>query len=94
MIVNQKRSSDAIVNSILEVCSTGASKTRIIYQCNLNSTTIMPYLILLMDNNLIETNEVEPKLYITTPKGIELMKGLKQHYEAISMLRSSMIPAV
>lgn len=91
MTVNQRRSSEAIMVSILEVCSTGACKTRIVYRCNLNSTTIMPYLILLMDNKLIETNDEEPKLYITTPKGIELMKGLKQHYEAISMLYSSMI---
>jgi predicted transcriptional regulator len=94
MTMNQKRSSDVIMNRILEVCSTGACKTKIIYQCNLNSTTIMPYLVLLMDNNLIETNDEEPKLYKTTPTGIQLMKGLKQHYEAISMLRSSMIPAV
>jgi predicted transcriptional regulator len=93
MNVNQKRSSDAIMKSILEICSTGASKTRIVYQCNLNSTTIKPYLSLMTDNNLIETYEVEPKLYKTTPKGIEFMKGLKQHYEAISMLRSSMILA-
>ena len=94
MTMNQKRSSDVIMNRILEVCSTGARKTKIIYQCNLNSTTIMPYLVLLMDNNLIETNDEGPKLYKTTPTGIQLMKGLKQHYEAISMLRSSMIPAV
>ena len=38
-----KRSRDTIISHILDICANGASKTRIVYQANLNFRTALPY---------------------------------------------------
>ena len=76
---------------VLEVCTHGASKTRIIYQSNLNSTTVKHYLDLLIDSDLIEVDEVdqpEPPVYKTTKAGFEFMNNLKEHDDEILRLSS------
>ncbi|MDD1750488.1 MAG: winged helix-turn-helix domain-containing protein [Methanothrix sp.] len=84
-----KRSKQEIVSVILEVCKSGANKTRIVYQANLNFKTINPYLDILIKNGLIELNQGN---YKTTQKGAILMGDLKQvneklygHYEMESV---------
>lgn len=52
--VVMKRSKHAIVSEILGICMSGASKTRIVYQANLNFRTVNPYIDLLIKNNLIQ----------------------------------------
>ena len=47
-----KRSREAIITEILEVCEEGATKTRIVYQVNLNFHTVIPYLDLLIKKKL------------------------------------------
>jgi predicted transcriptional regulator len=37
----------------------GANKTQIVYKCNLNFHTVVPYLELLMKNGLVERSEGE-----------------------------------
>ena len=89
--MNRKRSGGMIVERILMVCAHGASKTRIIYESNLNSTTVKHYLDLLVDNDLIEVNEVdqpERPVYKTTDAGFEFMKSLKEHNDEITRLSS------
>jgi predicted transcriptional regulator len=73
-----KRSRNEIISQILEICKNGASKTKIVYQANLNFNTINPYLDLLIKNDLIRVNEGRAILYETTPKGIRLMETIKQ----------------
>ena len=63
-----KRSRNEIISQILEICKKGASKTKIVYQANLNFSTVNPYLDLLIKNDLIQINEGHAKLYGTTPK--------------------------
>ncbi len=82
-----KRSSDMIIAHILEVCIGGASKTKIVYQANLNFRTANPYIDLLIKRGLIETAQDNHKLYKTTDKGIELMISFKRHHEEILKLR-------
>ena len=80
-----------IVERVLEVCTHGASKTRIIYQSNLNSTTVKHYLDLLIDSDLIEVDEVdqpERPVYKTTESGFKFMKSLKEHNDEILRLSS------
>ncbi len=72
-----KRSKDMIISQILDVCTGGASKTRIVYQANLNFRTVNPYIELLSKNGLIESSEGSIIVYKTTPKGIKMLKEFK-----------------
>ena len=73
-----KRSRNEIISQILEICKKGASKTKIVYQANLNFRTVNPYLDLLIKNDLIQINVGRAILYETTPKGIRLLETIKQ----------------
>ena len=73
-----------IMQNILEVCSGGASKTKIVYQSNLNFNTVNSYMTQLKDNGLLDVIQGEPIIYKTTKKGSEFMRCLKQHHEEIS----------
>ncbi len=73
-----KRSRHTIISQILDVCNTGASKTRIVYQANLNFKTVTPYIELLTKNGLIESESGPTVLYKTTDKGLKLRENFKQ----------------
>jgi len=77
-----------IIESILQACADGASKTNIIYQSNLNSTTVNPYIHLLIDNDLIEVDQTIRAVYKTTKKGYEFMMTLKRHHDEVLRLAS------
>ena len=79
-----KRSKQEIIAQILEVCLESASKTRIVYQVNLNFRTVNPYLEILMKNNLIEVGKGEQTLYNTTQKGADLLETIKKVNESLS----------
>ena len=46
-----------------DICATGASKTRIVYQANLNFRTINPYLDLMIKNGLIKVKKERTLIY-------------------------------
>lgn len=73
-----KRSKQEIIAQILEVCLERSSKTRIVYQVNLNFRTINPYLQLLLKNELLDMVIEEQKLYKTTAKGEILLESIKK----------------
>ena len=73
-----KRNRQEIISQILEICINGASKTRIVYQANLNFKTVNPYLDLLIKNDLIKVNEERAIHYETTSKGIRLLEDIKR----------------
>lgn len=79
-----KRSRDVIISQILDICAKGASKTRIVYQANLNFRTINPYLDLLTKNGLINVKKEQTLIYETTPKGFELLDNFKQIQRELS----------
>lgn len=78
-----KRSRQEIISQILEICMKGASKTKIVYQANLNFKTVNPYLDLLIKNDLIQVNEGRAILYDTTPKGIRLLESIKRIHDKL-----------
>ena len=57
-IILMKRSRDIIISKILDICTDGANKTKIVYQANLNFRTINPYLEILTKNGMINAQEV------------------------------------
>jgi len=79
-----KRSRDVIISQILDICVKGASKTRIVYQVNLNFRTINPYLDLLTKNGLIDVKKEQTIIYETTPRGQDLLDNFKQIQSELS----------
>lgn len=73
-----KRSRHTIVSQILDICNSGATKTRIVYQVNLNFQTVNPYIELLTKNGLIEREGGRIVFYKTTDKGLRLRDNIKQ----------------
>ena len=81
MSANMKRSRHEILSKILKICLNGASKTRIVYQANLNFRTVNPYLQTLIKNNLIEACQGEHRervMYRTTSEGANLQETMNQ----------------
>ena len=75
--LTMKRSRDVIIAKILEICIDGASKTKIVYQANLNFRTVNPYLQLLILNGLIEVKNGATTIYETMPKGKDILESYK-----------------
>ncbi len=71
-----------IFRSILKICkASGSSKTRIVYQVNLNFKNAGSYLEWLTKHGyLVKENRV----YKTTPIGLELLENLNEVASAIS----------
>ena len=83
-MTSKRRSNDVIVSQILKLCASGASKTRVVYQANLNFLTVNPYLDSLMKNECIEAVHEGPRvIYKTTPKGMDLRERFEQFQSAI-----------
>ncbi len=73
-----KRSKEAIICKILEICANGATKTAIVYQGNLNFHTVEPYLDRLKRENLIEQLQQKRTRYKTTQKGLETVDAMNR----------------
>ncbi len=69
-----KRSRYIIISQILKICIGGASKTKIVYQANLNFKTVKPYIDLLINNGLLNIKQEATIIYETTEKGIQLIE--------------------
>jgi len=68
--MSTKRLKDQITADILTTCrGEGKTKTKIVYASGLNFNTILPYLISLSKNGLIEIIPGKYPLYKITPKG-------------------------
>jgi predicted transcriptional regulator len=80
-----KRSRDMIISQILDICVDGASKTKIVYQANLNFRTINPYLDLLTKNGLINAKKEQTIIYRTTPRGLNLLDNFRQIHSELSI---------
>ena len=74
-----KRSRDIIISKVLDICTDGAHKTKIVYQANLNFRTVNPYLELLTRNGMINAQEeCNLVVYKTTNRGLALLDNYKQ----------------
>ena len=79
-----KRSREEILAQILNTCQEGASKTRVVYQANLNFKTVNFYLETLIGNNLLEVRTGKNVLYETTQKGANLLESINRINENLS----------
>jgi predicted transcriptional regulator len=85
-IILMKRSRDVIISEILDICTDGAHKTKIVYQANLNFRTVNPYLELLTKNGMINAQkERNPVVYETTTRGLALLENYKQIQGELSL---------
>ena len=81
-----KRSRDIIISKILDICTDGAHKTKIVYQANLNFRTVNPYLELLIKNGMINAQEERNLVvYETTIRGLALLDNYKQIQVGLSL---------
>jgi predicted transcriptional regulator len=78
-----KRSRQDIFSQILQICTNGANKTRIVYQANLNFRTVNPYLQTLIKNNLLEASQGKHVIYKTTKEGENLEETISQVNNAL-----------
>ena len=86
-MIYKRRTNDLIVSQILKICMLSASKTRIVYQANLNFMTAKPYLDNLTRNGCLEAvTEGSRILYKTTPKGMDLKERFEQYQSVIGEL--------
>jgi len=79
-----KRNKNMIISEILNICLDGASKTKIVYQANLNFRTVNPYLKLLIKNELLLTKNGPRFLYETTNKGKVLLDNYNRIKDQLS----------
>ena len=84
-----KRNRNEIISEILNICIKGASKTRVVYQANLNFRTVDPYLKLLIKNDLIVASQGPHIIYETTEKGMNLMKTINQVHNTLAKYEES-----
>ena len=83
----KRRSPNLIATQILEICISGASKTRVVYQANLNSSIGRQYLENMVKSGLLEAIPEGARIkYKTTPKGISLKGRLVQYRDMMSGL--------
>jgi Predicted transcriptional regulator len=71
-----KRDKTQIMAAILNTCISGANKTRVVYQANLNFKTVNPYLDTLVEKGFLDVKQGTRILYETTDKGTELLETL------------------
>ena len=78
MLMPPKRTKNELIVEILEIClEDNKSKTRIVYQANMNFKVASSYLDLLIKNGLIDVIEDKMTLYKTTEKGKKALENLK-----------------
>jgi predicted transcriptional regulator len=83
--MQEKRNRDQIKAEILALCQEdGASKTRIVYQVNLNFKTAKGHLDLLLEKGLLEAIPGDHIMYKTTEKGERAL----EHHRAIEAIYS------
>lgn len=91
---SKRRSDDLVVSQILDICATGAGKTRILYQANLNSSRVNHFLENLVKNGFIaEMPRGARILYKTTFKGEELKEKLHRLQGEMDDLHANLFEA-
>jgi predicted transcriptional regulator len=73
-----------ICADILQVAKTGAKKTQIVYQANLNFKIVKRYLNRLISTGMLSTVE-ERRLYTTTNRGMEFLEQYRKLVIPIKM---------
>jgi predicted transcriptional regulator len=73
-----------IILDILDICNSGANKTRIVYQANLNFKMANIYIDILTNEGLLNSEDASNgKVFLTTTRGKELLKDVRQIYDRL-----------
>jgi len=73
-----------IILDILDICNSGANKTKIVYQANLNFKMVNVYIDILMNEGLLHPQDASNgKIFLTTIRGKELLKNVRQIYDRL-----------
>lgn len=73
-----------IILDILDICTEGANKTKIVYRANLNFKMANIYLDILTNEGLLNLEDPsDGKVYLTTSRGKELLKDVRQIYDRL-----------
>ena len=73
-----------IILDILDICNNGANKTKIVYQANLNFKMANIYIDILMNEGLLNSKDASNgKVFLTTIRGKELLKDVRQIYDRL-----------
>jgi len=75
-MVGTRRSKEQIMQNILEVCRSPATKTGIVYLSNLNFYTAKAHIECLIDAGLLDVSATKIPRYKTTPKGLMALKSM------------------
>jgi predicted transcriptional regulator len=88
-----RRDATRIIFEILSICKGGASKTRIVYQVNLNSLLAAKYVALLLRRGLVfrSIDSDEALLFATTEKGERLLWVLAEAEKELGGSASSLL---
>ncbi len=81
--MGERRTTFEIYSDILWKCMVSKLKTEIVYQCNLNFSTINGYLNFLMSKKMIRQNG---KYYETTEHGKESLHSLDEALDTFRLL--------
>jgi predicted transcriptional regulator len=91
MVEHQYRSKNDIIASILEVANGNRVRiTQIQFKAYLSYTLLKEYLVLLLENGLLEYIEGE-RAFKTTPKGMQFLHTHNQMSEMIMMTYNTAI---
>jgi predicted transcriptional regulator len=80
----KKRTNDLIASEILKICVNGATKTRIVYQANLNFLSAKPYLDRFTERGFLEAIPKGSRIiYKTASKGMDLKERFERFQSEI-----------
>ena len=84
-----KRDKLEIIAQILDICKEKSCKTRIVYDANMNFTTIGPYLKILIDEGLVSVKyEGGTWVYKVTRKGDDISLKINNLMQIVSKINS------
>jgi predicted transcriptional regulator len=77
--LRRRRSHYHLIGEILDIASSGASKTRIMYRANLSATMTKEYIGLLQQISLLEVSDEKGKsIYKTNERGLQYLRSYRQ----------------
>ena len=81
----KNRSRTEIISNILNAANGGATKTKIMYKAFMSYSQLREYLSILVENNLLESQE-GTQIYKTTEKGLNLLKMYNEIEELLQTI--------
>lgn len=72
-----RRTREEILAAVLDACLDESSKTGIVFQTNMNSRSVIPYIEILVKRGFMEIIDGKPLRYKITEKGVQILNSLR-----------------